>query len=56
MEVFLLQYDIGGQGLELPSWVRPCAQMPWHPKDVPLVLHFRGNLGRGAVLEGLSVR
>ena len=52
----LLQYDIGGQGLELPSWVRPRAQMPWHPKDVPLVLHLWRNVGRGAVLEGLSVR
>ena len=53
---FLLPYDIGGQGLELPSWVRPCAQMLWHLKDVLLVLHFRGNSGRVAVFEGLSVR
>ena len=52
----LLQYDIGGQGVELPSWVRPRAQMPWHPKDVPLVLHLQRNIGRGAVIEGLSVR
>ena len=52
----LLRYDIGGQGVEFPSWVRPRAQMPWHPKDVPLVLHLRRNLGRGAVIEGLSVR
>ena len=37
---FLLPYDIGGQGLELPSWVRPCAQMLWHLKDVLLVLHL----------------
>ena len=30
--------------------------MPWHPKDVPLVLNLRRNLGRGVVLEGLQVR
>ena len=30
--------------------------MPWHPKDVPLILKLRRNLGRGVVLEGLHVR
>jgi len=52
----LLQYDIGGQGRELSSWVRSCAQMPRHPQDVPLLLHLRRNLGRGAVFQGLSVK
>ena len=52
----LLEYDIGGQGVELPEWVTPRAQMPWHPKDVPMILNLRRNLGRGVILEGLQVR
>ena len=52
----LLEYDHGGEGVELPEWVWPRAQMPWHPKDVPLILNLRRNLGRGVVLEGLHVR
>jgi hypothetical protein len=52
----LLQYDHGGEGVEMPEWIWPRAQMPWHPKDVPLVLNLRRNLGRGVVLEGLQVR
>ena len=52
----LLDYDHGGEGFELPQWVWPRAQMPWRPKDVPLVLNLRRNLGRGVVLEGLHVR
>ena len=52
----LLKYDIGGQGLELSAWVWACAQAPWHPKDVSLVLNLWGHLARGALLDGLSVR
>ena len=52
----LLEYDHGGEGMELPEWVWPRAQMPWHPKKVPLVLNLRRNVGRGVVLEGLHVR
>jgi hypothetical protein len=52
----LLEYDHGGEGFELPQWVWSRAQMPWHPKDVPLVLNLCRNLGRGVVLEGFQVR
>jgi hypothetical protein len=52
----LLDYDHGGECLELPQWVWARAQMPWHPKDVPLVLNLRRNPGRRVVLEGSHVR
>ena len=52
----LLDYDHGGEGLELVQWVWARAQMPWHPKCVPLVLNLHRNLGRGVVLEGMQVR
>jgi hypothetical protein len=53
----LLPYDDGGEGVEMPEWIWPRVQMPWHPKDVTLVLNLRRrNLGRGVVLEGLQVR
>ena len=55
-ERLLLEYDCGGVGVELPESVTPRAQMPWHPKDVPMILNLRRNLGRGVTLEGLQVR
>ena len=52
----VLDYDHGGDGVELPEHVRPRVVMPWHPRDVPLHLMLRRNLGGGKVLEGLQVR
>ena len=52
----VLDYDHGGVGVELPEHVRPRVVMPWHPRDVPLHLMLRRNLGHGRVLEGLQVR
>jgi len=53
----VLDYDHGGEGLELHTSVRPRQVMPWHPKDVPLHLMLRRNVGRGRdPLEGLQVR
>ena len=49
------EYDVGGKGLELPENVRPRQVMPWHPKDVPLHMMLRRNIGHGRVLEGLQV-
>ena len=52
-----LQYDHGGTGVELPEHGSPRMVMPWHPKNVPLHLMLRRNLGGGrGVLEGLQVR
>ena len=51
-----VEYDVGGKGLELPENVRPRQVMPWHPKDVPLHMMLRRNIGHGRVLEGLQVR
>ena len=52
----VLDCDHGGDGVELPEHVRPRVVMPWHPRDVPLHLMLRRNLGHGRVLEGLQVR
>jgi hypothetical protein len=53
----LLKYDHGGEGLERSENVTPRLVMPWHPKDVPLHLMLRRNVGRGKdALEGLQVR
>ena len=55
--LLLVKYDHGGEGLERPENVTPRLTMPWHPRDVPLHLMLRRNLGRGKdALEGLSVR
>merc|ERR1712032_1238046 len=46
-----------GTGLEHAQNVSPRVRMPWHPRDVPLHLLLRQNVGRGrGVLEGLWVR
>lgn len=34
----LFDYDQGREGIELPRWVWPRAQMPWHPKEVPAIM------------------
>ncbi len=59
----VLQYtgpddDVLGQGVELPDWVTPRVQMPWHPSCLKeaLVIMMRRNVGHGRVLEGLEVR
>ena len=53
----VLEYDHGGEGLELPEHVRPRVVMPWHPRRVPLHLMLRRNLGGGKdPLKGLQVR
>ena len=55
--LLLVKYDYGGEGLERPENVTPRMTMPWHPRDVPLHIMLRRNLGRGRdALEGLSVR
>ena len=52
-----LEYDGGGRGLEWQSNVTPRQAMPWHPRDVPLHLMLRRNVGRGRKpVEGLQVR
>ena len=53
----LVEYDGGLEGLEHSENVSPRLVMPWHPRDVPLHLMLRRNLGRGRdALEGLQVR
>ena len=44
----LLRYDHGGEGVERREHVKPRIVMPWHPKDVPLHLMLRRNVGRGS--------
>ena len=52
-----VQYDHGGEGLERIENVTPRVTMPWQPKQVPLHIMLRRNVGRGKdVLEGLEVR
>ena len=56
-QTLVLVYDHGGEGVELPEHVRPRMVMPHHPKDVPLHMMLRRNVGFGrAPLEGLQVR
>ena len=46
------------RGRELPEWVSPRVQMPWHPthlRDI-LKIFLRRNVGHGKVIEGLEVR
>jgi hypothetical protein len=45
-----IEYDIGGRAVELPENVRPRQVMPWHPKDVPLHMMLRRNIGHGRAL------
>jgi hypothetical protein len=52
---FEVEYDFCGRGLELPENVRRQV-MPWHPKDLPLHMMLRRNIGHARVLEGLQVR
>ena len=53
----VVEYDSGGEGLERRENLTPRPMMPWHPKDVPLHIMLRRNVGRGKdVLEGLEVR
>jgi hypothetical protein len=52
----VLDYDHGGDGVELPEHVTARLVMPWNPKDVPLHMMLRRNIGHGRVLEGLQVR
>ena len=53
----VLDYDYGGDGVELPEHVRPRVVMPHHPKNVPLHMMLRRNVGGGRdPLEGLQVR
>ena len=53
----MVEYDSGGEGLERRENLTPRPMMPWHPKDVPLHIMLRRNVGRGKdVLEGLEVR
>ena len=54
----LVQYDGENvQGYERSEHVSPRLVMPWHPRDVPLSLMLRRNIGRGrGALEGLQVR
>ena len=53
----VLEYDGGGRGLEKQENITPRFVMPWHPKDVPLHLMLRRNVGRGKnAVEGLHVR
>ena len=56
--LLVVEYDGGlGLGLERAEHVRPRQVMPWHPRDVPLHLMLRRNVGRGrAPVEGLTVR
>ena len=54
--LLVLDYDSGGEGLERSENVKPRLVMPWHPKDMPLHLMLRRNLGRGKVLEKLAGR
>lgn len=46
----------GGRAVEVSENVRPRQVMPWHPKNVPLHMMLRRNIGHGRVLEGLQVR
>ena len=45
-------------GRELPDWVSPRVQMPWHPTHLQdiLKIFLRRNVGHGRVIEGLEVR
>ena len=54
----VVEYDGGlGQGLERVENVRPRQLMPWHPRDVPMHIMLRRNVGKGkAPVEGLTVR
>ena len=53
----VVEYDHGGVGVERPENITPRLTLPWHPKDVPLHLMLRRNLGGGrGALEGLEVR
>ena len=55
--LLVLRYEHGGEGLEKAENVTPRLTMPWHPKDVPLRIMLRRNIGRGkGVVEGLEVR
>ena len=46
-----------GEGIEKPENVTARMRMPWHPKEVPLLIMLRRNVGRGKdALEGLHVR
>ena len=50
----VLQYDIGGEGVERITQVEPRVRMPWHPtflRGVYTIL-LRRNLGHGRTLEG----
>ena len=49
-QTLVLKYDHGGgEGVELPEHVRPRVTMPHHPKDVPLHMMLRRNIGLGHV-------
>ena len=53
----LLDYDLGGSGYERWQNVRPRQVYPHSPRNVPLHLMLRRNVGRGrAPIEGLQVR
>ena len=55
--LLVVDYDSGGEGLERVENLTPRVTMPWHPKQVPLHIMLRRNVGRGKdVLEGLEVR
>ena len=55
--LLVVEYDGGGQGHEWQQNVTPRVVMPWHPKEVPLHLMLRRNVGRGKKpVEGLEVR
>ena len=55
--LYVVQYDSGGEGVERGENLTPRVTMPWHPRDVPLHIMLRRNVGRGkGVLEGLEVR
>ena len=43
----VLVYDVGGEAVEKPENLVARMHMPWHPKDVPLHIMMRRNVGRG---------
>ena len=52
-----LDYDLGGSGYERWQHVRPRQVYPHSPRNVPLHLMLRRNVGRGrAPIDGLQVR
>ena len=58
-EAVVVDYDVGGEGLEHVGNLKPRVRMPWNPKQLQgqLVIMLRRNLGRGrGYLEGLEVR